>query len=81
MPSVWALACADGVVRWGAPDAPLAFVPDSLLGDEAEDVKGGLREAYLRLLELDFEHLLLAHGLPVVGEGKARLREFVGAAA
>lgn len=80
IPSARALACADGVVRWGAPDAPLAFVPDSLLGDDAEGVKAGLREAYGRLLELDFDHLLLAHGLPVVGEGKEQLRAFVEAA-
>jgi hypothetical protein len=77
IPSVRALACADGVVRWGAPDAPLAFVPDSLLGDDPEDVKTGLRAAYARLLELDFEHLLLAHGLPIAGEGKEQLRGFV----
>ena len=81
IPSVRALACADGVVRWGAPDAPLAFVPDFLLGDEAEDVKAGLREAYRRLLDLDFDHLLLAHGLPILGEGREQLREFVGGAA
>jgi hypothetical protein len=78
IPFARALACADGVVRWGAPDAPLAFVPDFLLGDDPEGVKRGLREAYTRLLELDFDHLLLAHGLPVVGEGKEQLRAFVG---
>jgi hypothetical protein len=80
IPVVRALACADGVVRWGAPDAPLAFVPDFLLGDDPDDVRTGLRESYRRLLELDFDHLLLAHGLPVVGEGKQQLREFVEAA-
>lgn len=80
IPALRALACADGVVRWGAPDAPLAFVPDSLLGDDPEGVKNGLRESYRRLLELDFDHLLLAHGVPVVGEGKQQLREFVDAA-
>jgi hypothetical protein len=80
IPSVRALACADGVVRWSAPDAPLAFVPDSLLGDDPESVKTGLRDVYRRLSELDFDHLLLAHGAPVVGEGKEQLREFVGAA-
>jgi hypothetical protein len=80
IPSVGAVACADGVVRWDAPDASLAFVPDFLLGDDPEGVRSGLREAYRRLLELDFDHLLLAHGLPVVGEGEERLREFVGGA-
>ena len=77
IPSARAVACADGVVRWGAPDAPLAFVPDFLLGDDPEGVKAGLRAAYRGLLDLDFDHLLLAHGLPVVGEGKERLRGFV----
>jgi hypothetical protein len=78
IPSVRALACADGVVRWGAPDAPLAFVPDFLLGDDPEGVKAGLRESYRRLLQVDFDHLLLAHGLPIAGEGKEQLRGFVG---
>jgi hypothetical protein len=74
-----ALACADGVVRFRAGDE-LAFVPDSLM-DEPEDTKRGLREAYERLLDLDFELLLLAHGQPVVGGGRDALRKFVAAAA
>jgi hypothetical protein len=77
IPSVRALACADGVVRWAAPDAPLAFVADFLLGDDPEGVKSGLRQAYQRLLDLEFDHLLLAHGLPVVGEGQEQLAAFV----
>jgi hypothetical protein len=36
-----------------------------------------LRDSLRRLLELDFDHLLFAHGEPLVGEGKAALREFV----
>jgi hypothetical protein len=81
IPSARALACADGVVRWGAPDAPLAFVPDFLLGDDPDGVRAGLRESYRRLLDVDFDHLLLAHGLPVVGEGRQELRRFVERAA
>jgi hypothetical protein len=69
------LACADGVVRFRAGDE-LAFVPDSLM-DEPEDTKRGLREAYERLLDLDFDLLLLAHGQPVVGGGREALRKFV----
>ena len=69
-----ALACADGLVRFGGP---LGFVPDHLLGDDPEAVKTGLRAAYGALLEHDFAHLLLAHGDPVVGEGKAALRAFL----
>jgi hypothetical protein len=58
-------------------DEPLGFVPDSLL-DDPEDTKRALLDAYLRVLdELQFEHVLLAHGGPLVGDGRARLREFV----
>jgi glyoxylase-like metal-dependent hydrolase (beta-lactamase superfamily II) len=69
-----ALACADGVVQWGGPQ--LTFVPDFLM-DDPEQTKAGLRAAYGRLLELDFDTLLLAHGEPFVGDGKQALREFV----
>jgi hypothetical protein len=77
IPSARAIALADGLVRFGAPNARLGFVPDWLMGEDPEGVKSGLREAYARLLDLDFDHLLLAHGLPVVGEGKDQLRAFV----
>jgi hypothetical protein len=34
--------------------------------------------AYARLLdELDFEHVLLAHGDPLIGDGRARLQEVI----
>jgi hypothetical protein len=69
-----ALAIADGAVRW-EERGPLAFVPDSLM-DEPERTKHGLREAYRRLTELDFDHLLLAHGEPFVGNGREVLRAF-----
>jgi hypothetical protein len=69
-----ALAVADGVVRDG--EGPLVFVPDSLLGDEPEKVKQGLKAAYARLLALDFDHLLFAHGQPWIGGGKQTLRRF-----
>jgi hypothetical protein len=48
--------------------------------DEPEDTKQGLREAYRRLLDLDFDVLLLAHGQPVASGGKEALRRFVSAA-
>jgi hypothetical protein len=76
------LAVADGVVRIGEAgrgDGPLGFVPDSLLADEparVESVKRGLREAYRRLCELRWDTLLLAHGLPLVGDGREKLRAF-----
>ena len=77
--SVRAVALADGLVRFSAPDAPLGFVPDWLMGDDPEAVKEGLHDSYSRLLTLDFDHLLLAHGLPAVGDGKDQLRTFLEA--
>ncbi len=74
IPAHRALACADGVVRRG--DDELGFVPDFLM-DEPERTKEGLRAAYRGLLERDFDHLLLAHGAPVVGGAKDALRAFL----
>lgn len=77
-PAQRALACADGVVRRPA-DGPLTFVPDRFM-DDPERTKAGLRDAYRRLLDLDFERLLLAHGDPLVTGAKDALAAFVGAA-
>ena len=52
-------------------------VSDEHLGDHPDDVKRGLKEAYGRLLDLDFDNLLVAHGDPVVGGAKEALRSFV----
>lgn len=73
VPAHRALACADGVVRWPGRNE-LGFVPDELM-DDPEKTKAGLRAAYRRLLELDFD-LLLAHGDPVLTGGKEALRTF-----
>jgi hypothetical protein len=73
-----AVAVADGVVRSGR-GGELQFVPDWLM-DEPEQTKQLLREAYRRLLELDFDLLLLAHGDPVVGGGREALAAFVDVA-
>jgi hypothetical protein len=70
-----ALACADGVVRW-PDDGPLRFVPDELM-DDPEQTKAALRAAYRRLLDLDFDRLLLAHGNPIVHGAKDALFAFV----
>jgi hypothetical protein len=75
IPGLRALACADGIVEWPGGDG-LTFVPDGLM-DEPERTKQGLRAAYRSLLELDFDHLLLAHGQPV-SAGKAALATFIG---
>jgi hypothetical protein len=77
IPAKRALACADGVVRWSA-GSELAFVPERYM-DDPEQTKTGLCEAYRRLLDLDFDTLLLAHGDPVVGDGKVALVAFAGA--
>lgn len=74
IPARRALALADGAVRW-EPDGPLGFVPDRFM-DQPEETKEGLRASYRRLAELDFEHLLLAHGAPFVADGREALRAF-----
>jgi hypothetical protein len=69
-----ALSVADGVLR--LDDGSLGFFEDSLLGDDPEAVKAGLRVAYGRLAdELDFDVLLFAHGDPLRG-GRAALAAF-----
>ena len=75
VPSHRALACADGVVgmRGG-----LTFVPERYMDDPAS-TKQGLRDAYDRLLDLDFDVLLVAHGEPLVGGAKDALRKFASA--
>jgi glyoxylase-like metal-dependent hydrolase (beta-lactamase superfamily II) len=72
IPAHGALACADGVMHYGEE---LGFVPDKYM-DDPERTKQGLREAYARLLELDFDRLLVAHGAPWVGGAKDALRRF-----
>jgi hypothetical protein len=76
-PTLSALAVADGAVRYD-PEGALTFVPDRFM-DEPERTKAGLLESYRRLAALDFEHLLLAHGEPVVGSGREALSAFAGA--
>jgi hypothetical protein len=68
-----ALAIADGIRHY---DGEMGFFSDSLLGDDPEGVKQGLREAYSRILDRDFDSLLFAHGDPIVGGGKEALRRF-----
>ncbi len=69
---------ADGLVR-GGPDGELGFVPDGLM-DEPPETKRRLLESFERALrELEFEHVLLAHGGPVIPGGRERLAELVRA--
>ncbi len=79
LPANEAVVFADGIVRGGpyGRGGPLGFVPDSLM-DDPPATKRGLLAACSRLLqELDFQHLLLAHGGPVVGDGRELLQELV----
>jgi hypothetical protein len=71
-----ALLFADGLIR--GRDGALAFVPDSLMGDDPEGVKDGLRASLHRLLDEDFDALLFAHGDPMPTGGHAALRAFAG---
>jgi hypothetical protein len=77
--SASALWMADTLVRSCTdPQSRIGWVPDSLMDDPAE-TKRRLLAVFSRVLdELAFEHLLLAHGLPLVGSGRAALEEFVG---
>jgi hypothetical protein len=74
IPNHRVLACADGVVRWPGR-GELAFVPDRFM-DDPKQTKAALRAAYRRLLDVDFDRLLLAHGDPVVGAAKEALGAF-----
>jgi hypothetical protein len=79
LPDKRAIVLADGVVRGGpyGGSGPLGFVPDSLM-DDPPQTKRRLVQACARLLaELDFDHLLLAHGGPVIGDGRALLADLV----
>jgi hypothetical protein len=74
-----ALVFADGVVRSGpyGQGGPIGFVPDSLMDDPSATKRGLLAACAYLLEELDFIHLLLAHGGPVVGRGRELLQELV----
>jgi hypothetical protein len=71
-----AISIADGINHYGGA---LGIFPDELLGDDAQAVKDGLKNRFRGLIEseLEFEHLLFAHGDPLVGKGRAALRDFV----
>jgi glyoxylase-like metal-dependent hydrolase (beta-lactamase superfamily II) len=70
-----AIAFADGVIGW---QGGLAFVPDFLM-DDPEQVKRAQLEAMRRLLALEFEAVLLAHGPPVPSGGKELIERFIDA--
>ncbi|HEY7460372.1 MAG TPA: hypothetical protein VIC59_00675 [Gemmatimonadota bacterium] len=69
-----ALALGDAVIR--NEEGALDFVPDQYIGDDPEGVKRGLKAVFRRLVEEPFKHLLLAHGEPVLGDGRSALKRF-----
>jgi len=71
-----AVALADGVIHYEG----LGFFEDSLLGDDPEAEKQRLRDGFARLVaEVEFAHVLFAHGAPIIGGGREQLRRFVTA--
>jgi hypothetical protein len=78
--SARSLAFADGIVRGGEDgDGGLGFVPDALM-DDPPATKQALLEGLERLLEeVAFENVLLAHGAPLIGDGRERVQEFLDA--
>ena len=70
------LSIGDAIVR---AHGRLGFMPDEYMGDDPEAVKRGLRKAFLKhLREREFDHLLFAHGAPLVGGAREALGKFVG---
>jgi hypothetical protein len=69
------LLFADALIR--DDDGALAFVPDSLMGDDPVGVRHGITAALRALLDQDFDALLFAHGPPIESGGHERLTMFV----
>ena len=70
-----ALTFADILIREG--DGPLGYAPEGWYGNDPEPAKARVVEAGRALLVLDFRHLLLTHGEPMVDAGKEALRVFL----
>ena len=69
-----ALLFADSLIHYGE----VGFVPDNLIGDDPEGVKARIRRRAGELAEEGFEHLLFAHGSPLIGDGRKALAELAG---
>ncbi|HWF56405.1 MAG TPA: hypothetical protein VG223_17330 [Solirubrobacteraceae bacterium] len=74
-----ALFLADGIVRGAQDHGPIGFVPDTLMDDPPETKRQLLQRYGQVLQEVDFDHVLLAHGGPLIGDGRARLQALVEA--
>ena len=68
------LAVADSFTRYGED---IDFVPDTLMGDDPEDIKRRTKVRFLELCdEIEFDHLVFAHGTPIIGGAVDALRRF-----
>jgi hypothetical protein len=68
------IAFADALINYGG----IGFVPDSLIGDDAEGVKSATLDELDRLLvEEVFDAVLFAHGAPIPTGGRKALEEFL----
>jgi len=76
--SAAAIWVADTIVRSPTdPSGRIGWVTDSLM-DDPEQTKAGLLQAFSEVLaDYEFEHLLLAHGLPLVGNGRSELEQLI----
>ena len=76
--SASAIWVGDTVVRSPTdPESRIGWVSDSLM-DDPEQTKEGLLQAFSEVLDdYRFEHLMLAHGLPLVGNGRTELEQLV----
>jgi hypothetical protein len=79
LPAARAVWFADGVVLGGPGSEAhsLGFVPDSLM-DDPPGTKRGLLAALAKLLdEVEFDHVMCAHGGPLIESGRVELEELV----
>ena len=68
------LSIGDAIIN---EDGELGFVPDTLIGDAPPVVKRGLKAAFLQICQQEtFDHLLFAHGDPIIGGVRDTLRTF-----
>lgn len=68
------LAIGDAIIH---ENGELGFVPDSLIGADPPAIKRGLKAALLQICEQEvFDHVLFAHGDPIIGGGENVLRMF-----
>lgn len=65
-----ALLFADSLIHYD----DVGFVSDRLIGDDPAAVKSRIRGRCAALLDVDFEHLLFAHGDPLLEGGRGALR-------